>query len=340
MGTLYCVPFKHMFNVSFPQLLREYDAYKASTKTKLNLEKKYAKEASKVFESSLVRQYVEDNTEQTIWRLSQVGRQPALDILARYFKVIPVGGSFTVTPQQRYLFHVGDTFEAWVVFTLKRLGYTILESQTPVNYYGVGGHIDFLCQDPTDKEVFVLETKTACSFYFDQCGKYGTGDERGYLTQLGAYVESYRDRYPDIQGYWLMTHKDTQAFHIEKVLKENYEPRLDRLRKIVDASSTLTCFDEAYTLFRPQPPSVEIKAKQVSRWPDTGRPKLYVPACIKFPDIHYVYYEGKNIYNQPRRYVTDYYYPEQYQSFKPDLDSSALHYMKENMKERQERPIS
>lgn len=313
-----------MFNVSFPQLLKEYDAYKASTKTKLRLERQYAKEASKVFEQSLVRQYVEDDTKQTIWRLSQVGRQPALEILARHFGVIPLGGSSTVTPQQRYLFHVGDTFEAWVVFTLKRLGYSILESQSSVKYHGIGGHIDFLCQDPTDGEVFVLETKTACSFYFDQCEKHGTGDERGYLTQLGAYVESYRDKYPDIQGYWLMTHKDTQAFHIERALKEKYEPRLNRLRKVVDAANSLTCFDEAYTLFRPQPPSVEIKNKQVARWADTGRPKLYVPASIKFPDIHYVYYEGKNIYNQPRKYVTDYFYPEQYQSHKPDLDSSAL----------------
>jgi hypothetical protein len=319
-----------MFNVSFPQLLREYDAYKASTKTQLSLEKKYAKEASKVFEQSLVRQYVQDNTEQTIWRLSQVGRQPALDILARYFNVIPLGGSFTVTPQQRYLFHVGDTFEAWVVFTLKRLGYTIIESQTSVNYHGVGGHIDFLCQDPTDGEVFVLETKTACSFYFDQCSKYGTDDERGYLTQLGAYVESYREKYPDIQGYWLMTHKDTQTFHIERAEKEKYEPRLDRLRKIVDASSTLTCFDEAYTLFRPQPPSVELKNKQVAYWSHNDRPKLYVPASIKFPDLHYVWYDAKNIYGQPRKYIEDYYYPEQYKSHKPDVDATALANMRGN----------
>ncbi len=133
-----------MFNVSFPQLLKEYDSYKASTKTKLRLEKQYAKEAAKVFEQSLVRQYVEDDTHQTVWRLSQVGRQPALEILARHFGVIPLGGSQTVTPQQRYLFHVGDTFEAWVVFTLKRLGYSILESQSTVNYCGIGGHIDFL----------------------------------------------------------------------------------------------------------------------------------------------------------------------------------------------------
>lgn len=313
-----------MFNVSFPQLLKEYDAYKASTKTKLRLERQYAKEASKVFEQSLVRQYVEDDTKQTIWRLSQVGRQPALDILARHFGVIPLGGSNTVTPQQRYLFHVGDTFEAWVVFTLKRLGYTILESQSTVNYCGIYGHIDFLCQDPTDGEVFVLETKTACSFYFDQCEKRGTNDERGYLTQLGAYVESFKERYPDIQGYWLMTHKDTQQFHIEKAEKEKYEPRLERLRKIVHASRTLSCFDEAYTLFRPQPPSVEIKNKQVARWSHNDRPKLYVPASIKFPDLHYEWYDGKNIYGQHRKYVNDYYYPEQYKSLKPDVDATAL----------------
>jgi hypothetical protein len=324
MGTQYSVPFPTMFNVSFPQLLKENDAYKATAKTKLNLEKKLAKEASKVFEHSLVRQYIEDDTKQTVWRLSQIGRQPALEILARHFGVIPVGGSSTVSPQQRYLFHVGDTFEAWVVFTLKRLGYTILGSQTPVNYYGIGGHIDFLCRDETDGEIFVLETKTACGFYFDQCEKYGTGDERGYLTQLGAYVESFKEKYPNIQGYWLMTHKDTQAFHIEKVQKEKYEPRLERLRKIVDASKTLTCFDEAYTLFRPQPPSVELKAKQVAYWSHNDRPKLYVPATIKYPDLHYVWYDGKNIYGQPRKYVYDYYYPEQYQSFKPNVDTTAL----------------
>lgn len=314
-----------MFNVSFPQLLKEYDAYKATTKTKLNLEKKYAKEASKVFEHSLVRQYVEDDTQQTVWRLSQIGRQPALEILARHFGVIPVGGSFTVSPQQRYLFHVGDAFEAWVVFTLKRLGYTILESQSSVNYCGIGGHIDFLCQDPTDGEVFVLETKTACSFYYDQCSKYGVNDDRGYLTQLGAYVESFRDKYPDIdiQGYWLMSHKDNQSFHIEKVQKEKYEPRLERLRKIVSASKTLTCFDEAYTLFRPVPPSVELKNKQPAYWKD-DRPKLYVPASIKYPDLHYEWYDSKNIYGQPRKYVSDYYYPEQYKSYKPDVDVTAL----------------
>lgn len=313
-----------MFNVSFPQLLKEYDAYKASTKTKVRLEKAYAKEAAEVFKHSLIRQYVEDDTQPSVMRLSQIGRQPALDILARHFGVIPMGGSFTVTPQQRYLFHVGDTFEAWITFTLKRLGYTIIESQTTVQYCGVTGHIDFLCQDPTDGEVFVLECKTACSFYFDRCEKSGTWDDRGYLTQLGAYVEAFKDKYPDIQGYWLMTNKDTQTFHIEKVQKERYEPRLERLRKIVNAVNTLTRFEDAYTLFRPQPPSVEMRAKQPAYWTHNDRPKLYVPADIKFPDIHYVWYDGKNPYGQHRKYVNDYYYPEEFQSYKPDVDVTAL----------------
>lgn len=314
-----------MFSKSFIELLKDFDAYTANTKTRVKQEMKFAQVASKVFQDSLTRQYIQDDTKPSVMRLSQIGRQPALDILARHFKVIPMGNFSTVTPQQRYLFHVGDTFEAWVTFMLMRLGYTIISTQDVVDYYGVQGHTDFLCSDPTDGEVFVLECKTACSYYFEKCKKFSVGDERGYLTQLGAYVESYRNQYPDIKGYWLVANKDTQELHIECVKPEVYEPRLLRLRKIVDAVNTLECFDDAYSLFRPQPPSVELRNKVPATWED-GSYKLYVPAEIKHPEIHYVTHVENNIYGKPRQYVDDYYYPEQYQNLKPNAVSTAFDY--------------
>jgi hypothetical protein len=168
--------------------------------------------------------------------------------------------------------------------------------------------------------VFVLETKTACTFYYENCKKNGVWDDRGYLTQLGAYVESYKEQYPDIKGYWLMVGKDTQELHIEQADPERYEPRLLRLRQIVDAVNSLECFDDAYTLFRPVPPSVEQKNKQTAYWSnDTSRPKLYVPASVSFPDIHYVYHVENNTYGKPRKYVDDYFYPEKYQDRKPNI---------------------
>lgn len=257
-----------------------------------------AMKSALITHDSITRQYITDGTNGNFLRLSSIGKTPALDLAAIQFghvERIP----FTCTAQQKLLFWTGDMFESWVYFQLCRMGYSVSQ-QLEVNYYGVVGHIDFLCE--RDGESFVLETKTANEFYFKQVKEYGVGDERGYLTQLGAYSEAL-----GVPGYWLFMNKNTSELLVIPCDKEQYEPRLKRVRFIVDGLKVLTDFDEAYTLFRPVPPSVEITRDRKPVLDNDKRPLLYVPSTVPNPSIHYVTESRKTKYGAARKYVLAYH---------------------------------
>lgn len=257
----------------------------------------HAMKSALIGHDSFIRQYVQDHQNPNLLRLSSVGKTPALDLAAiKFGEIIPQ--PFIVSPVQRLMFWTGDMFESWVYFQLLRLGYTV-NTQLDVNYYGIPGHIDFLCE--RDGESFVLETKTANEYYYKQVKENGVGDERGYLTQLGAYSEAL-----GVPGYWLFVNKNTSELQVIPLDKEQYEPRLKRVRFIVDGLNQLQSFDEAYVLFRPVPPSIELcKGKPVLD--NDNKPLLYVPSTVPNPQIHYVTETRKTKYGAPRKYVTGYH---------------------------------
>lgn len=281
---------------NFLQELEELAVYPEDLECR-ELWESYASFASVMTKDSLSRQYVYDDQKADVIRLSSVGKTPALDLAAKHFKVLPQGTISTVSAQQRLLFWSGDTFETWVYFQLRRLGYAVT-TQLGVEYHGVPGHIDFFCTK--NKKSFVLETKTANDYYFKQVNQYGVGDERGYLTQLGGYAEAL-----NVPAYWLFMNKNTSELSVIPCEKEVYAPRIRRLDTIIDGLEKITTFEEAYEIFRPVPPSVELcKGKPVLD--DNGKPLLYVPSNVSHPDIHYVYETRKTKYSKPRKYVLGY----------------------------------
>lgn len=257
-----------------------------------------ATKSALITHDSFIRQYVKDYQNGNILRASSIGKMPALDLAAIQFNVISPP-SFKPTAQQKLLFWTGDTFESWVYFQLCLMGYTV-QQQLEVNYYGIVGHIDFLCT--RDGESFVLETKTANDRYFDQVKKYGVGDERGYLTQLACYSEAL-----GVPGYWLFMNKNTSELLVIPCNKEEYEPRLKRVRFIVDGLKQLESFEEAYILFRPVPPSVEITRDRKPVLDNDNRPLLYVPSTVANPSLHYITEKRKTKYGAARYYVTAYH---------------------------------
>lgn len=285
----------------------------------IDLWEKYNAESTRIVWDVFNDQYITKNTHNPILRLSQIGRQPALEIAARKFGVIKEGNDHTVSEEHRLLFWTGGVFESWVYFTLQRLGYTVLSMQTDVMYSGIEGHVDFVVRDHFGND-FVLEVKTANDNYFNQCVSKGVDDSRGYLTQLGAYAAALQ-----MPAYWLMVNKNTSQLHVEKLDEKKASTRLKRVDQIIDGLSKMSCFEDAYLYFRPQPPSIEYYQKKPAI-DNNGNPLLYVPFNVAHPKLHYLTEQRKTRYNQVRTYVIDYNYPDQYSHKKPCIYQSTLDY--------------
>jgi hypothetical protein len=285
----------------------------------------FADEMGQAVAHSIKRQYVFEETHNPVLRLSSLGKTPAFELCAKKVGLLKQSGKHTVSEQHRLLFSIGDYVECWLRFTLKRLGYTILEEQTDVSWNGVGGHIDFLVSSP-DGSIHLLECKSANDYYFTQVKK-GIGDERGYLTQLLTYDECMREKYPDLQSHWVFVNKNTselQVIDLESIPKAKRTATLKRAKSVVKAFEKCQTADDIYKYTQPPPPSIEQTRTGVLKYWEDGTPKMYVPCSIANPDLCYITESRKTDYGKARLYVLDYNYPEHLQKHKPNIIEQAL----------------
>jgi hypothetical protein len=266
---------------------------------------------------SLRRQFLNEE-EHTPLRLSSVGKTPAFELLAKKLELLPMGSKRTVPESLRLIFTLGDWYESYLLFTLKRIGYEIVETQTEVSWNGISGHIDAIVKDP-DGVVRLLEIKSANDWYHSSCVKRGYPlDDRGYLTQLLTY--SAATEIPRDRTHWIMWNKNTgqtNVMNLTDVPHEVAQPRLNRASKIAKAYHACETQFDLYSSVKPPPPSIE-KTKDGKPVLDiNGMIKLYAPAEVHHPDFCYVIEPGRTKWGKVRKYVVDYNYPDEFQEFKP-----------------------
>jgi hypothetical protein len=266
---------------------------------------------------SLKRQFLNEE-EHTPLRLSSVGKTPAFELLAKKLDLLPMGSKRTVPESLRLIFTLGDWYESYLLFTLKRMGYEIVSTQNEVTWNGINGHIDAIVKDP-DGETRLIEVKSANDWYHTSCVKRGYPvDDRGYLTQLLTYskaLEISRDH-----THWIMWNKNTgqtNVLNLIDVPHEVAEPRLRRAASIAKAYHACEKPEDLYSTVKPPPPSIEKTKEGQPVLDEDGMIKMYSPPEVHHPDFCYVTKQGKTKWGKKRTYVVDYNYPDEFKQFKP-----------------------
>jgi hypothetical protein len=268
-------------------------------------------------EHSLRRQFLNEEVH-TPLRLSSVGKTPAFELLAKKLDLLPMGSKRTVPEPLRLIFTLGDWYESYLLFTLKRIGYEIVSTQNEVSWRGIKGHIDAIVKDP-DGETHLIEVKSANDWYHTSCLKRGYPlDDRGYLTQLLTYSAALD--IPHSRTHWIMWNKNTgttSVFNLIDVPSEVATPRLIRAESIANAYHKCKTEEDLYSSVKPPPPKIE-KTKDGRYVLDSeGKLKLYSPPEVSHPSFCYTLTMGRTKWGKAREYVLDYNYPDEFQQYKP-----------------------
>ena len=274
---------------------------------------------------SLRRQYVNREKDEVTIRLSSLGKSSAFELLGKKLGLVKKGGAYSVNEQLRTIFTLGDWFEAFTVFSLKRIGYQVLKREDEVNWHGIKGHTDAYIQDEFG-EKHLLEIKSANDWYFTQCKRRGyPGDERGYLTQLLTYTDA--TEFDREHAHWVMWNKNTSellVMPLTNVPEEYANERLNRAKQVAKAFANCNNKHDLYSSVQPVPPKIEKTRDCHPVLDEDGNYKLYVPPSVSFPEFSYVLKEGRTRYGKKRMYVEDYNYPEEFKQYKPNVLEMAL----------------
>lgn len=275
---------------------------------------------------SLKRQFINEEHHKPM-RLSSLGKTPAFELLGKKLELIPMGGKGTVSEGLRLIFTLGDWFEAYIIFTLRRLGYEIVDTQTSVDWNGVSGHIDILIKDEEGIKR-LLEVKSSNDWYYKDVTQRGYPDDaRGYLTQLLTYSDALK--IPREHTHWIFWCKNTSdisVLDLSNVPDDVADERLSRATSIVKAYHACNSIKELYTMVQPPPPSIERTKDGHPVLDDKGHIKMYPNPSVSHPEFCYILEEGKTRWGKKRTYVKDYNYPPEYQYCKPNIVEMAKLY--------------
>lgn len=269
---------------------------------------------------SLRRQFLCEEQTHPPLRLSSLGKTPAFELLGKKLGLIEQGSKHTVNEGLKLIFSLGDWFETYLIFMLRRAGYSIISQQDEVKWNGVTGHIDVRVMG-TDGIEHLLEIKSANDWYASDTFKRGYPlDDRGYLTQLLTYAECLE--IPRERSHWVMWNKNTgeiRVMDLSNVPEDVASERLIRGKRIVDAYRNCETPADLYSTVKPPPPAIEMDKNHKPVLDDNGQLKLYVPSVVNHPDFCYKIVEGKTRWGKKRDYVIDYNYPDEFSAYKPDI---------------------
>jgi len=281
-----------------------------------------AVEYGKYSSQSIIRQYMGDaaNKSRGPLRLSSLGK-PAVEIATKLPgpKDELASWGFHNHPfdeTMRLVFSMGDWFENWVGFQLRRLGYTIHQcdpcsddGQHKAEFEGVPGHLDFVVSDPKGYK-FVLEVKTMSSHYFNQffdvryneqdmfLTRVGAGDdERGYLTQLATYMH-----HTGLPGYWLALDKGSRKMALGQPDPAEVSGALHRARRIIPIIQNINTLEDVFATLAPPPGEPEVYKKQFTGLLKVPTAMAYFP----YRDVFYQTQKGKNGYGKANNYVGEF----------------------------------
>ncbi len=238
---------------------------------------------------SLWRHYAEDRQRSGV-RMSNLGKPAIFLALAKlgYIEPEPKGKS-------RYIFHVGDMYENFIEVMLQLYGIEILQSQPELTWEGIKGHGDFIIKSPVTGEPLVVEVKTMSENYHRMFTRE-LNDDRGYITQLGLYMEA-----TGLDGTWLTLNKGTNETTEIAPDRSLFQDSITRVRKVIRNLERVHTLDDVLTNFRPPPPRAEKYRKA-----ETGRYLLHPSVSMScFRSALYKLTDDVNDYGKPTKYVTD-----------------------------------
>lgn len=245
-------------------------------------------------DESFVRQFTnrESGHSGDTLRVSSLGKPAVLQAL----KVLGYSDNSTDKPtrQLRYIFHLGDNFEAYILMLAKAYGYTLIEPQSEVDFMGVKGHID--CVFGTSDGDALIEVKTMSQRYYNSFSKK-QDDDRGYITQGAVY-----SRCLNLPLFWLCFDKGTGKVNLVEPDADQFSTALKRAERIIPLLRGVHSVECVLTKFKAPPASPEIYKRS-----QTGM--YLLPESMKWSSFAPVFYEladGLNQYNKPTKYVVSY----------------------------------
>ena len=203
----------------------------------------------------------------------------------------------------REIFHRGDQYEAFVLMMLKLGGYTVVSTQSTVNYFGVVGHTDAIVQI-AGQEV-LLEVKTMSDVYFNQFTKR-QNDDRGYITQLATYASCTGH-----QPLWVCINKGNHNVVVIEPDMQQCMDALSRAQTIIPKFKEVHQLSDVLNVFSPPPGVPEVYRKQPSG-------KLLLHPGIKYSPYRHMFYniyEEENGYGKQTEYIAGVREPSELAAF-------------------------
>ena len=264
----------------------------------------WADEYAASVKDSLLRQFVnKEKDDDRVLRLSSIGKPAvlqALNIPSVRESLMNLGLWYTepISLKMREIFHRGDQFEAFLMFHLRRLGFSIRSTQETVTFMGVEGHTDAIIEKGGSE--LLLEVKTMSDAYFRKFVKE-QDDERGYLTQLALYSHC-----TGLPAVWVCLNKGSHEIAIVEPNPDALATAKARAERIIPIFSKVEYFEDVITYFKAPPTVSEVYQKK-----KTGR-ELLNPSMkySAYRNLFYHIFEEKNGYGKPTEYVADYVTPE------------------------------
>lgn len=269
---------------------------------------------------ALYKQYL--SNEFHLIRPSNIGKISDFDLL---YGSMPENLSATTEIMQanhneklKLIFSMGHLFEAWVGFTLRRLGYPMQHDiEVKDSFSPLKAHIDYTVFDDDGSEL-ILEIKTASDYYFNSVLTHGISDERGYITQLVIY-----QRLTNLPAYWLFVNKTNAKMFLisldDLVPKDIQDAKFARAQHIAHQAKDMKSLYDIYEMCKIPAPAIECNIKGEYITDDKGLPKLYIPHTAMFPHVYYQTVEGKTNHGKKREYIVDFKYPKGFPKKVPDI---------------------
>jgi hypothetical protein len=237
---------------------------------------------------------VQNNDRSGSLRISQLGKPAVLQACGLIPEDLLRHGithtdNFVNNARMLELVHRGNQWEAWATSMLEACGHSISGEQRYVEYLGVPGHIDFICDG------VLVEVKTMSPRYFQQFTRK-PDDDRGYITQLACYADCL-----GLPAVWLCLDKNTHNVEVVPLEKagEYSVTCLERISRIIPKLQSVRSLQDVYSMFSPPPGVPEVYKKE-----KTGRMK--VPPSMQYSSLRGLFYQIEytdNQYGKPTEYV-------------------------------------
>ncbi len=263
-------------------------------------------------EESFARQFTDkgDDQERDTLRVSSIGKPCVLQAL----KLL---GYHEPPPERkmRFVFHLGDIFEAYLTLLAKAYGFEVVTPQAEVDFLGVKGHIDFILRNPITKEMAVIELKTMSGSYWNKFhtsyrGEYfakedPSCDTRGYLAQGAIYSHC-----TGLPLYWIVMDKSRNLTHLVQPVEENFEAAIRKATKIIPKLRQVEKFDDVLRLFKAPPGVPEFSGRGRNK-EATGNFTLV--ESMQYSPFRHIFYELEPAqkWNEQIEYIVDYRSPEE-----------------------------